>query len=276
MEVSDLVTRTKNFSCRDIKLELLPRQTVTKSADLSLLAKLITSKPISLNIVRDVTTKAWSPAFPMEVKRLDKNVFMFSFQHEADAQKVFTKKPWSIRGGHLILKRWRPELSWLEVDFSTTSFWLQIHNLPSLWCTVDNIRKIGSTIGKVTEVDFTDDGAEPWKKFIRINADIPIVSPLIPGVFLPRPNRKDLWVGVKYEKLADVCYRCGVIGHDEKGCSTEPFLLRNPSGSLFKASGPWLRAGNGDDPPGIFDERVIDPPLIPAAAASSSKPWSRL
>nr|POF06470.1 hypothetical protein CFP56_57442 [Quercus suber] len=255
MEVSDLVNCTQNFSCRDIILELPPRQTMSKNIDLTILAKLITSKPISLNLVRDVTTKAWNPVYPMEVKRLDKNVFMFAFQHEADAQRVFIKKPWSIRRGHLILKRWHPYLSWLEVDFSTTSFWLQIHNLPILWCTEDNIRKIGSTLGKVTEVDFTGDRAEPWKKFTCINVDIPIDSPLIPGIFLPRPDKKDLWVGIKYEKLADVCYNCGIIGHEDKGCSAETFRLRNSAGALFKAAGSWLRAGNGNNPSGIFSTR---------------------
>jgi len=101
-------------------------------------------------------------------------------------------------------------------------------------------------------VDFTGDRAEPWKRFIHLNVDIPIDSPLIPGIFLPRPSSKDLWIGKKYEKLADVCYNCGIIGHEHKSCSSVSFCLRKPSGAMFKAFGPWFRAGNGDNPPGIF------------------------
>lgn len=164
------------------------------------------------------------------------------------------------------MKRWSLDLSWLEVDFPITSFWLQIHNLSFLWCTKENIRKIGLTIGRVNDVDFTGDGTEPWKRFIRLNVDIPIDSPLIPGIFLPRLNREDLWVGIKYEKLADVCYNCGFIGHEHKGCSSESFRLRNPSGAMFLAAGPWLRAGNGDNPLGIFlssdtDRFVVSNPI---------------
>ena len=199
-------------------------------------------------MVKCVTVKAWKPVFPMEVKRLSKEVFTFIFHHEIDLHKVYSRRPWSIRGSHLVLKRWSPKLTWQEVDFSTSSIWVQVHGLPPLWRTEDNLKRIGSRVGSVLEVDLTGESGGAWSKFIRLRVEVDIANPLSPGVFLLRPNIKDLWIGLKYEKIANLCYRCGIIGHDQKNCSTEVFKLKNPSGEMFKAAGPWLRTDNKDIP----------------------------
>ncbi|XP_075640364.1 uncharacterized protein LOC142612127 [Castanea sativa] len=260
MEVSDLIARTKGISCQEIRLELPLRQTDTKSAKFILLAKLVTSKPINLNIVKGVAFKAWKPTYPLDIKRLDKEVFMLSFRHEADMNKVYLRRPWSIREGHLILKKWHPDLSWQEVSFSSSSFWVQVHNLPLLWRTEENLFKIGSKVGNVTEVDLIGDTGGAWKRFIKVRVEITIASPLIPGIFLPRPNKRDLWIGIKYERLANVCYNCGMLRHDQKGCQFETFLLPSPSGPMFRASGPWLRAENDECPPGLgLDKPHVSP-----------------
>ena len=149
---------------------------------------------------------------------MDKDIFMFSFNHEVDAHRAYHRRPWSCKGGHLILKTWNPEVTWQEVDFSSSTFWVQVHGLPTQWNTENNLRKIGSRLGEVIEIDLASDPNGAWKKFVRIHVDIPLGKPLIPGLFLPHPNNIDSWIGLKYEKLVDVCYKCGMVGHEERSC----------------------------------------------------------
>ena len=179
MEVSNLISRIEKISCQDIKLELPPNQKTNPAPELILLAKLFTTKNISLNMVKEVIQKAWKPAYPMEVKRLSHNIFMFSFSHEVDLHKVYHKQPWSISGGHLVLKKWSSDLTWQEVDFSTSTIWIQIHGLPNLWRTEDNLKRIGSKIGSVVDVDLIGDFGGVWKKFIMATVEADLTSSLM-------------------------------------------------------------------------------------------------
>ena len=45
--------------------------------------------------------KAWSVTYDVEVNVVDKNVFMFTFKHEADVRKAWDRRPWCIKGEHL-------------------------------------------------------------------------------------------------------------------------------------------------------------------------------
>nr|POE99712.1 hypothetical protein CFP56_36054 [Quercus suber] len=204
----------------------------------------------------------------MEVKWLSKEVFMFIFHHEANLHKVFEKRPWSIRGRHLVIKKWSSDLTWQEVDFLSSSIWVQIHGLLALWKIEENLRKIGCKVGLVSEVDLVDDPGGAWRRFIRVRVDVDTSKPLLLGVFLSSPNKKNLWIGLKYEKIANLCYQCGLIGHEQKACNTKPFCLYNPAEKSFKVARPWLRADNEEIPTGV----VEDTPLNSTGSPSGNSP----
>ena len=88
--------------------------------------------------------------------------------------------------------------------------------------------------------------------------------PLHPEIFLPLSNLNDLWISLKYEKLATFCYNCGIIGHDDSSCIGKTALLCNPHGHYFKASEPWLRAESEDVPPDVHVAPSPSPPVVQA------------
>ena len=72
-------------------------------------------------------------------------------------QQAFYKRPWTIKGAHLILKEWSPDLAWDEVDFNWPMFWIQVHGVPRSWKSKENLKLIGKEVGIVKEVELNEE-----------------------------------------------------------------------------------------------------------------------
>jgi hypothetical protein len=268
--VEELIARTQTCSCADNHLSLTPVKDPANPFELSLVGKICSPRNFLQSVVQEIVEKAWKLSHPILIKRVDRNIFLFSFGHEVDRQIAFNRRPWTIKGTYLVLKPCSPELSWQELDFTTSTFWVQIHGLPMLWQMEDNLKHIGRQIGSVLEIDFISEPVPHWRKFIRIRVEIDISKPLKSSFFLPRPGLHDIWIGLKYEKLPDFCYKCGIIGHLERDCCSEKTLLSNQYGVRFPEYGIWTKTVNNKEPPNIYQkppcpDSIISENNIPGA-----------
>lgn len=139
-----------------------------------------------------------------------------------------------------------------------STFWIQIHGLPSRWQYKEFLRNIGRKVGVVDDIDLLGEGTMGWQRFVRLRVDINIEALLKPSFFLPRIGLSDLWIGIKYKKKTpDFCFNRGWIGHAYRECSSPPTMIKNPFRSFFQAFGSWVRADNGEQPINIYS-RLMD------------------
>ncbi|KAF7823513.1 reverse transcriptase [Senna tora] len=101
--------------------------------------------------------------------------------------------------------------------------------------SMENAIRLGEKIGVVTEVEDCWEEEAMVRSFLRARVRIDVRNPLSVGLWVPRPNLPKLWIEVKNEKLQNVCFGCGVIGHDIKSCVSE--TSRGVSEDFY---GPWM------------------------------------
>lgn len=123
------------------------------------------------------------------------------------------KMPLIIFKGHLLnLKEWSP-----YKDMSKTQFWVQLHGLPPLIVSPENIKLIGEHMGRLIEIEPIPLGIA-CKKFMRIRVELEAGNSLKTGFLFPSMNKPPAQISSKYEKLSDFCYHCGRLGHTLESC----------------------------------------------------------
>ncbi|PPR85315.1 hypothetical protein GOBAR_AA35374 [Gossypium barbadense] len=124
-------------------------------------------------------------------------------------------------------------------EFGLSPFWLRVYNIPIELMDRQLVVAVGNAIGELVAIDWKDrNGA--WTEFMRLKVKIDISKPLRRIVKLVSRYGGETIEVIKYERLPDFCYMCGLIGHTFKNCKD------NREGAGINDSnaqyGSWMRA----------------------------------
>ncbi|KAF4388293.1 hypothetical protein F8388_021123 [Cannabis sativa] len=76
---------------------------------------------------------------------------------------------------------------------------------------------------------------------LRFRATIDLNKPIFSGFYLRRQRLANLWIQYKYEKLPKLCFKCGILTHDQSTCFKSPTVIKDAAGNFFPMFGVWLK-----------------------------------
>ena len=174
ISVENLVSRTKRLGWQDNKVRLEVDIDKEDKAKLLLIGKILSKKYFPRTIVKYIVVKTWNVVCDVEVRVADRNIFIFEFKHEVDLRRAWDRRPWSIKGEHLILKKFNASLSLNEVDFTSIEFWIQIYRLLLNRQKKENLLKIRGFVGRAIDTNLSGKGS----RFVRVRVEVDVNCPL--------------------------------------------------------------------------------------------------
>lgn len=115
------------------------------------------------------------------------------------------------------------ELTPKEIEINWAPFWIQIFNLPLKSRTKETRWAIGSTLGTVMEVDVPKSRVN-WGKCLRVRVQNDVTKRLIRGKKINIEGGESRWVQLKFERLPNFYYRCGLLSHTLRECLLSPSI----------------------------------------------------
>jgi hypothetical protein len=221
------------------KVDLVSTTTQPKSF---LSAKFLTRRALNVESVGRTLKSLWRTDHGFTIRDMNNNKLVFVFEDEADRERVMLGEPWAYDNYLIILQRIEEDEAIEEVEFTETSFWVQLHGIPVRRMNHKVAKILGSSLGKiahVTEGDKAADGGQAMHVRVSLN----INKPLCRGRTAKLEKGREVWISFKYERLPNFCYWCGLVTHSDKDC---PHWLRNQETLQIEDQqfGSWLRASN--------------------------------
>ncbi|CAN1138426.1 hypothetical protein LINPERHAP2_LOCUS10678, partial [Linum perenne] len=245
--VSDIVPACSN-GIKSLSLSKGFKEKLCRPWSHSLVVRLL-GKSIGYSYLCHRLRAMWKPTGNLHIVDLDKSCFLVKFSVEQDYFKALTGGPWILLDHSLVVHQWDPSFRVSNDLPKKMVAWIRFPHLLIHLYHGQVLTALGNLVGKTVKIDSTTQTAERGK-FARIAVEIDLDKPLPPVVLLDRAIQL-----VEYENLPQLCFDCGMVGHErlscprraetdvlEKGVSTQPSstsIATDPA-PVADSYGPWM------------------------------------
>lgn len=196
---------------------------------------MVSGRKIKNRVVQIVLKAAWERFGRVTISEVDAQTLSFEFQNDRDREQIMDLSSWSVNNHCYNLKACNANMSVEELDFTKVVMWAQIQGLSLDMLNAKNAECIGSSIGRC--VSFEEEHLMRQRTFLRVQLEIDITVPLLAGFWWVNSNGQEKWAKITYERILDLCFGCGRIGHTSHHC--EEKVLRDETDQDNPRYEPW-------------------------------------
>ncbi|KAF7822169.1 hypothetical protein G2W53_027624 [Senna tora] len=125
--------------------------------------------------------------------------------------------PWAIQNKFLVMKPWQPNLILEKFSLNAVPVWVEFWGFPLEYYTASVADLVGSMVGDVLQVDFSDQGIRNLR-YLRVKVELDHSLPLLMGFYVHLDDTRSIWIQCRYERMFRICKQCGCLGHVAKDC----------------------------------------------------------
>ncbi|XP_030970096.1 uncharacterized protein LOC115990400 [Quercus lobata] len=200
--------------------------------------KFYTRRALNMEAIASTFMPLWRSRNGFKVKNMGNHIVLFTFDNKHEVDSILSNEPWSFDKHLLVLQRYDKDEPIEDLKFNSTTFWVQVHDIPVRFMNPKVAEGICSTVGTVVRKSETEMNGG---SFMRVRVNVDITRPLSRGRMVSVGQGREKWVSFKYERQPNICYWCGCLNHDDRDCE----VWLDSEGSLKveeQKFGPWLRA----------------------------------
>ena len=236
--IDDLTNHCKGLPIFDREGPTFDLEGEMATPEFIIASKFYTRRVLNMEAIASTFMPLWRSKNGFKVKNMGNHIVLFTFDNTQEVDSILSNEPWSSDKHLLVLQRYDKDMRIEDLKFSSTSFWVQVHDIPVRFMNPKVAEGICSTVGTVIQKSKTEMNGG---SFMRVRVGVDVTHPLSRGRMVSVGQGKEKWVSFKYERLSNICYRCGCLNHDNRDCE----VWFDSEGSLKveeQQYGPWLCA----------------------------------